>query len=98
MLVFMSIPSLIHGEIVEYTLQPGERLKVDTGHVAMFEPTVNFDVEMVKGVKNILFGGEGLFFATLTGPGRASGIMAPGRIVASICLRLVLSVFPLQQR
>jgi uncharacterized protein (AIM24 family) len=36
----------------------------------MFEPTVNFDVEMVKGVKNILFGGEGLFFATLTGPGR----------------------------
>ncbi len=58
------------GEIVEYTLQPGEKLKVDTGHVAMFEPTVNFDVEMVKGVKNILFGGEGLFFATLTGPGR----------------------------
>lgn len=58
------------GEIVEYTLAPGERLKVDTGHVAMFEPTVNFDVEMVKGFKNILFGGEGLFFATLAGPGR----------------------------
>jgi len=58
------------GEIVEYTLQAGQRLKVDTGHVAMFEPTVNFDVEMVRGVKNILFGGEGLFFATLTGPGR----------------------------
>ncbi len=58
------------GEIVEYTLQPGERLKVDTGHVAMFEPTVQFDIEMVKGIKNILFGGEGLFFATLTGPGR----------------------------
>ncbi len=60
----------IDGEVVEYTLQPGERLKVDTGHVAMFESTVAFDVELVKGFKNILFGGEGLFFATLTGPGR----------------------------
>jgi uncharacterized protein (TIGR00266 family) len=58
------------GEIVEYTLAPGERLKVDTGHVAMFEPTVHYDVTMVKGFKNILFGGEGLFFSTLTGPGR----------------------------
>ncbi len=58
------------GEVVEYTLAPGERLKVDTGHVGMFEPTVNYDIEMVKGFKNILFGGEGLFFATLTGPGR----------------------------
>ena len=60
----------LDGEVVEYTLAAGERLKVDTGHVAMFEPTVNFTVEMVKGFKNILFGGEGLLFATLTGPGR----------------------------
>ena len=60
----------LDGEIVEYTLGPGERLKVDTGHVGMFEPTVSYDIEMVKGFKNILFGGEGLFFATLTGPGR----------------------------
>jgi uncharacterized protein (TIGR00266 family) len=58
------------GEIVEYTLGPGEKLKVDTGHVAMFEPTVNFDIEMIKGFKNMLFGGEGLFLARLTGPGR----------------------------
>ena len=58
------------GEIVEYTLNAGERLKVDTGHVAMFEPTVRYDIEMVKGFSNILFGGEGLFFAVLTGPGR----------------------------
>ena len=58
------------GEIVEYTLQPGQVMKVDTGHVAMFEPSVTFDVEMVKGVKNIFFGGEGLFLARLTGPGR----------------------------
>lgn len=58
------------GEIVEYTLEAGQTLKVDTGHVAMFEPSVGFDIEMVKGFKNILFGGEGLFFAKLTGPGR----------------------------
>jgi uncharacterized protein (AIM24 family) len=58
------------GEIVEYTLAAGERLRVDTGHVAMFEPTVQYDVEMIKGFSNLLFGGEGLFLAVLTGPGR----------------------------
>jgi uncharacterized protein (TIGR00266 family) len=60
----------LDGEIVEYTLVPGQRLLVDTGHVAMFEPTVSYDIQMVKGIKNILFGGEGLFFVSLTGPGR----------------------------
>jgi uncharacterized protein (TIGR00266 family) len=60
----------LDGEVVEYMLGPGERLKVDTGHVALFEPSVEFSVELVKGFKNILFGGEGLLFATLTGPGR----------------------------
>ena len=49
----------LDGEVVEYTLGPGERLKVDTGHVALFEPSVEFSVELVKGFKNILFGGEG---------------------------------------
>lgn len=58
------------GEIVEYTLEANQMLKVDTGHVAMFEPSVQFDVEMMRGFKNILFGGEGLFLATLRGPGR----------------------------
>lgn len=58
------------GEIVEYTLTPGQRLLVDTGHVAMFEPTVAYDIQVVKGIKNIFFGGEGLFFVSLTGPGR----------------------------
>lgn len=58
------------GEIVEKTLAPGERLRVDTGHVAMFEPTVDFDVEIVRGFRNILLGGEGLFLATLRGPGK----------------------------
>ncbi len=61
----------LDGEIVEYTLEANQILKVDTGHVAMYEPTVGFDIEMVKGFKNILFGGEGLFLTTLRGPGRA---------------------------
>lgn len=60
----------LDGEIVEYTLGANQMLKVDTGHVAMYEPTVSFDIEMVKGFTNILFGGEGLFLATLRGPGR----------------------------
>jgi uncharacterized protein (AIM24 family) len=55
---------------MEYTLDANQVLKVDTGHVAMYEPTVTFDVEMMKGFRNILFGGEGLFLATLRGPGR----------------------------
>ena len=58
------------GEIVEYTLEAGQVLKVDTGYVAMIEPTVSMDIEMVSGFKNILFGGEGLFLTTLKGPGR----------------------------
>lgn len=60
----------LDGEIMEYTLGPDQLLKVDTGHVAMLEPTVSFDIEMMKGFRNILFGGEGLFLATLRGPGR----------------------------
>jgi uncharacterized protein (AIM24 family) len=60
----------LDGEIMEYTLGPDQVLKVDTGHVAMYEPTVSFDIEMMKGFRNILFGGEGLFLATLRGPGR----------------------------
>ena len=58
------------GEIVEKTLAAGELLRVDTGHVAMFEPSVDFDEEIVRGFRNILLGGEGLFLATLRGPGR----------------------------
>lgn len=60
----------LDGEIVEYTLAQNQILKVDTGHVAMYEPSISFDIEMVKGVTNIMFGGEGLFLATLKGPGR----------------------------
>jgi uncharacterized protein (TIGR00266 family) len=60
----------IAGEVQQYQLEAGQRMKVDPGHIAMFEPTVDYDIEMVRGVTNIFFGGEGLFLATLTGPGR----------------------------
>jgi len=60
----------IDGSLVERTLAPGEQIKVDTGNVAAFEETVVYQAEMVKGFKNILFGGEGLFLTTLTGPGK----------------------------
>jgi uncharacterized protein (AIM24 family) len=60
----------LDGDAVEYVLKPGEIMKVEPGHVAMFEASVSFDIEMIKGITNILAGGEGLFLATLKGPGR----------------------------
>ncbi|VVC03781.1 Mitochondrial biogenesis AIM24 [Candidatus Bilamarchaeum dharawalense] len=60
----------IDGEVFEMNLKAGEKMKIDTGSIAMFEPTIKYEVEMVKGVKNMLFGGEGLFLATLEGPGK----------------------------
>ena len=59
----------LSGELVEKDLAPGEKLLVHAGHVGMFEPSVGFDIQMVRGFRNVLFGGEGLFLATLTGPG-----------------------------
>jgi len=60
----------IAGEVREYELMAGEMMKVDPGHIAMYEPSVNYDITRVKGMKNMLFGGEGLFLATLKGPGK----------------------------
>ncbi len=60
----------VDGDKIERILEPGEVIKVDTGNVVAFESTVNYDVEIVKGLGNILFGGEGLFITRLTGPGR----------------------------
>lgn len=59
----------IDGEVIEKDLQPGETLLLDPGHIAAMEETVDFDIQRVKGAKNILFG-EGLFFSKLTGPGK----------------------------
>ena len=60
----------LSGEVVHKTLAPGERLLVHAGHVGVHEPSVSFDIQMVPGFRNILFGGEGLFLASLTGPGQ----------------------------
>jgi uncharacterized protein (AIM24 family) len=58
------------GEIVTYDLAPGESLKVHPGHVGMIADTVNFDVTLMRGFSNAIFGGDGLFIARLTGPGK----------------------------
>ncbi len=58
------------GHIIERDLIPGELLKVDTGCLVAFTPSVDYDIQFVGGIKNTFFGGEGLFFATLRGPGR----------------------------
>ena len=60
----------IDGSVVEYDLQPGQQIIVDTGNLAMCDATCSIDVQTVKGVKNVLFGGEGLFNTVVTGPGR----------------------------
>jgi uncharacterized protein (TIGR00266 family) len=58
------------GEIVTCDLAPGETLRVHPGHVGMFETGVRFDITRITGIRNMLFGGDGIFLAALTGPGR----------------------------
>lgn len=60
----------LSGEVIERTLASGERLRVHAGHIGMQEPSVSTDISMVRGFRNMIFGGEGLFLATLTGPGK----------------------------
>jgi uncharacterized protein (TIGR00266 family) len=57
------------GYIVEKHLSPGETLRIDTGCIVAFTRNVDYDIQFVGGIKNTLFGGEGIFFASLTGPG-----------------------------
>src|SRR4051812_38041301 len=76
------------GTLYERVLAPGEMLRVDTGCIVGFQPTVDYDIQLVGGVKTALFGGEGLFFATLRGPGKIWLQSLPfsrlaGRIVAA---------------
>lgn len=58
------------GDFIEFDLAPGETIQVDTGCVVGFDETVNYDIQFVGGIKTAIFGGEGLFLATLTGPGK----------------------------
>ncbi len=58
------------GHVFERVLQPGEMLRIDTGCLVAYTHTIDYDIQFVGGIKNTLFGGEGLFFATLRGPGK----------------------------
>ena len=60
----------IDGEVIIYDLQPGEVLRVHPGHIGMFQAQIPFEITTVPGIKNKIFGGDGLFLAKLTGPGR----------------------------
>jgi uncharacterized protein (TIGR00266 family) len=76
------------GTLYERVLSPGEVLRVDTGCIVGFQPSIDYDIQMVGGIKSALFGGEGLFFATLRGPGKVWLQSLPlsrlaGRIVAA---------------
>lgn len=72
----------IDGDIVEYELKAGEELLIDTGYLAMMEGTVSMDIRQNKGVKNVLFGGEGLFNTVVTGPGKVWIQSHPVSVVA----------------
>jgi uncharacterized protein (AIM24 family) len=76
------------GTLYERDLSVGETLRVDTGCIVAFQRTVDYDIKMVGGIKTALFGGEGLFFATLRGPGKVWLQSLPfsrlaGRIIAA---------------
>ena len=60
----------VDGDPIEMNLMPGEVLKVDTGNVVAFEPSISYEVETIKGLGNIFLGGEGLFLTRLVGPGK----------------------------
>jgi uncharacterized protein (AIM24 family) len=60
----------LSGELVIRDLQPGETLRVHPGHVGAFQSSVSFQITTVPGIKNMIFGGDGIFLAALTGPGR----------------------------
>ncbi len=63
--------AMVHagGTLVKKTLAPGETLRVDTGCLVALQPSVGYDIQMQKGIKNMFFGGEGMFLAVMTGPG-----------------------------
>ena len=60
------------GHVVEYDLAPGQSIVVDTGYLAAMEATCSMDIQTVPGVKNMVFGGEGLFNTVITGPGKVT--------------------------
>ena len=79
----------IDGDIVEKTLAPGELLQVDQGYIAAFEESVKFDITTVKGLKNKFFSGEGMFLATLEGPGKIWLQTMPFSVLADRIISIV---------
>lgn len=73
------------GDVAEFDLQPGEVLKVSTANAVLWEDSVQYSIQRVKGAKNMLFGGEGLFLTTLQGPGKVIvQSMTPNDLAAAI--------------
>jgi len=60
----------IDGSTIEYNLEPGQQMLIDTGYLAMMDATVKMEIQKIKGLKNVMLGGEGLFNTLVTGPGR----------------------------
>lgn len=76
----------IDGELSTFELQAGQTIKVDTGHIAAFEDTVQFNFEVQKKLKNIFLSGEGIALATLTGPGK---VWLQHQVIKELALRLI---------
>lgn len=74
------------GSLYEYDLGPGQSMLVDQGHVFLFEESVSYDIETIKGMKNILFGGEGMFLVRLTGPGK---VVLQSMPIANLAAKIV---------
>lgn len=79
------------GHVVDYELQPGQQIVVDTGYLAAMEGTCSIEVRTVPGLKNMVFGGEGLFNTVVTGPGAAYGLQT---MPISNVAQLILSFMP----
>ena len=75
----------LDGSIINYQLKPGEKMLISTGHLAMIEESVSMDIQQIKGVKNVLFGGESLFNTVVTGPGKVTVQTMPmSNLVAAV--------------
>ena len=79
----------IDGHAMEYDLKPGQQIVADTGYLAMMDSTCQMDVQTVKGVKNVLFGGESLFNTVVTGPGRVTLQSMPASAFAGMLSVLI---------
>ncbi len=79
----------IDGATIEYNLQQGQQMIIDTGYLAMMDESVSMDIQQVKGIKNVVMGGEGLFNTVVTGPGRVLLQTMPVSHIANIIAQLI---------